>query len=531
MVAAAADALLPVARGLASAAMSAIRSAGRTPTGTVILRRSPTADSSSTSSSAGVEYAVVEAAGAQVLTGTIGGAGRQLQAASARAAAVTITSQPADATWAGDAAAVAGAPVALPIIPSGTSLRKVPDKAADKPTASPPPPSNAATPASSSQPMPTPAPLPASSKAQESTDPSFAPLSVTEKEAAGAPPSSSTSPPSEPASSSVDGAGKLEQMLQALSAAAASPDVQADPKFEPVQKLLAAAPAAGEPRAKFAVSLLKGIDSVSEDDSSSVFGLARVLLEKALDENSSGNASGGSPAALSPTAAGSTSTAAAATASPAAAPAPAATGFSSSNGGKYDALLSALTAAASASDLELDDRFDPLRVLLASAPEDPERRHNFARSLLQGIEGVQEGDYTSPFALAKILLERSLDNGALPTDEAGPSSIAAAAAAPSSGSASSPPTASTGSSGGAASKHEQMLQTLLAAAASPDIKANPKFFAVRKLLAAAPASGEPRAKFAASLLKGIDSAAEDDSSSVFGSARMLLEVALEDASV
>lgn len=67
-------------------------------------------------------------------------------------------------------------------------------------------------------------------------------------------------------------------------------------------------------------------------------------------------------------------------------------------------------------------------------------------------------------------LQRSLDNGALPTDEAGPSSIAAAAAAPSSGSASSPPTASTGSSGGAASKHEQMLQTLLAAAASPDIK-------------------------------------------------------------
>lgn len=55
--------------------------------------------------------------------------------------------------------------------------------------------------------------------------------------------------------------------------------MQADPKFEPVQKLLAAAPAAGEPRAKFAVSLLKGIDSVSEDDSSSVFGLARVLLE------------------------------------------------------------------------------------------------------------------------------------------------------------------------------------------------------------------------------------------------------------
>jgi hypothetical protein len=56
------------------------------------------------------------------------------------------------------------------------------------------------------------------------------------------------------------------------------------------------------------------------------------------------------------------------------------------------------------------------------------------------------------------------------------------------------------------------------------LQADPKFFAVRKLLAAAPASGEPRAKFAASLLKGIDSAAEDDSSSVFGSARMLLEV-------
>jgi hypothetical protein len=67
-------------------------------------------------------------------------------------------------------------------------------------------------------------------------------------------------------------------------------------------------------------------------------------------------------------------------------------------------------------------------------------------------------------------LQRSLDNGALPTDEAAPSSSAAPAAAPSSGSAPSPLTPSTGSTGGAASKHEQMLQTLLAAAASPDIK-------------------------------------------------------------
>jgi hypothetical protein len=46
-----------------------------------------------------------------------------------------------------------------------------------------------------------------------------------------------------------------------------------------------------------------------------------------------------------------------------------------------------------------------VRALLASAPADPERRDNFARSLLQGIEGVREGDYTSPFALAKVLLE------------------------------------------------------------------------------------------------------------------------------
>lgn len=46
-----------------------------------------------------------------------------------------------------------------------------------------------------------------------------------------------------------------------------------------------------------------------------------------------------------------------------------------------------------------------MRALLASAPERGERRDNFARSLLLGIDGVQGGDYTSPFALAKILLE------------------------------------------------------------------------------------------------------------------------------
>jgi hypothetical protein len=109
------------------------------------------------------------------------------------------------------------------------------------------------------------------------------------------------------------------------------------------------------------------------------------------------------------------------------------------------------------SSVQVDYRFDPVRTLLAAAPHGGERRDNFARSLvrhragcqgrvaqstdcdcrvswcahkpprkaatpapppsmlqLRGIEGVQEGDYTSPFALTKILLEVRLAKAWLP---------------------------------------------------------------------------------------------------------------------
>jgi hypothetical protein len=58
-------------------------------------------------------------------------------------------------------------------------------------------------------------------------------------------------------SSESGGAGHLEDLLLRLQAAAAAPHVHSDPQFDAVRALLAAAPAAGEPRRNFALSLVR----------------------------------------------------------------------------------------------------------------------------------------------------------------------------------------------------------------------------------------------------------------------------------
>lgn len=77
-----------------------------------------------------------------------------------------------------------------------------------------------------------------------------------------------------------------------------------------------------------------------------------------------------------------------------------------SNSSHLSGLLSLLSPV-SASTLQLDDRFDPLRVLLASAPEDPERRHNFARSLVRPAPAL-------PAAALLLLLASVLQSVRLP---------------------------------------------------------------------------------------------------------------------
>lgn len=70
----------------------------------------------------------------------------------------------------------------------------------------------------------------------------------------------------------------------------------------------------------------------------------------------------------------------------------------------------------------------------------------------------------------------------------------------------------------------QLLEQLQAAAAAPGVQQDPRYDAVRALLAAAPTSGEARANFAASLLDGMAAAAEQgDDDSVFALVGELLE--------
>lgn len=519
MAAAAADAIMPVARGLASAVVSGM-AAGSTVGGTVVMRRdegSSTASPALSARQAGTwppSPAAVQ--GAQVLAASrLGGAGRQLHVATARAgtasAAVGSASEqsalhhtePEADQAAASISPAPGAPVALPVVPSRTTLRVLsggsaapPAAAADEPAAAAP--SNAA-------PKATPSSAPAAaapSTTPAATMPGRTPLEVV-------PTAPSTLPdvpaPEGPTSSITGGnGGMLEGLLQTLAAAAA--DAKGDGRSDPVRALLAAAPASGEPRTNFARSLVRGMEEAEEGDGSDVFVLARTLLERALEGGHLAPAGSSLPA----TAAAPVPAAASSVPSTAGASGGAATGGSGGGSGKYDELLKALAAAAASSDLELDSRFDPVRALLASAPERGERRDNFARSLLLGIDGVQGGDYTSPFALAKILLERALESGSLVP---GRTSAPAATAAPSAGAGS--------------SKYEALLQALTAAAASPELKGDGRFDPVRALLAAAPTAGQPRDNFARNLLRGIEELEDGDSTSVFALARTLLTRALD----
>lgn len=66
-------------------------------------------------------------------------------------------------------------------------------------------------------------------------------------------------------------------------------------------------------------------------------------------------------------------------------------------------------------------------------------------------------------------------------------------------------TASSSSEGGAG-QLEDLLMRLQAAAAAPHVRSDPRFDAVRALLAAAPVGGEPRRNFALSLVRRLQGA-------------------------
>ncbi|PRW59896.1 tubulin nucleotide-binding domain [Chlorella sorokiniana] len=289
-------------------------------------------------------------------------------------------------------------------------------------------------------------------------------------------------------SSESGGAGHLEDLLLRLQAAAAAPHVHSDPQFDAVRALLAAAPAAGEPRRNFALSLVDGMSGAEEGDTG-IFGQAALLLELSLEE--------GQPQPQQ--------------AQPQQAQPQQAQLQAPAGGDQLEHMLATLTAAAAAPAVQADPRFEAVRALLAVAPPAGEPRRNFARSLVDGMATAEEGD-TGIFGQAALLLELSLEEGQpqlQQPQQVQPQPQQPQLQAPAGG-----------------DQVERMLATLTAAAAAPAVQADPRFEAVRALLAVAPPAGEPRRNFARSLLDGV-AAADDDDTGVFGAARSLLEQALE----
>ncbi|PSC76531.1 hypothetical protein C2E20_0633 [Micractinium conductrix] len=384
-----------------------------------------------------------------------------------------------------------------------------------------------------------PAAAPASRNGTTPSQPASAPSSQPPPEAVAmqAPARRTAVPAQQPGS--VGTPSRHEQLLASLSAAAAAPQVVADRRYAPLRQLLAAAPAGGEARAAFARNLVRGIEEAEAGDP--VFGPAATLLERLLDvgalsppkgpPRTSSHASA-QPPSLAPGAASAaqaaapdgvqpdSSVAAAAQAQqPASGAASGASGAVSSAAtpatSSLETLLADVTAAAAAPEAAASARYAPLRQLLAAAPAGGEPRLKFARSLLRGIEAADERDVV--FGPAAELLEKAIEKGSLKP-------AAAAATAPARG-----PAVQQAPAAGTPSLEEKLLLGLSAAATAPEVAANARYAPLRQLLAAAPAAGEPRLKFARSLLRGIEAAEEGDV--VFGPAAELLERAPERGSV
>lgn len=114
--------LAAAAQGVTSAVATSIRGKKTTDSGTVILRRGAASSASAGASNGGV----------QVMASSLSGAGRQIEAASSRTAAVVglpagspanKQPEPSFDAPAPAGATTAGAPVALPVIPSSTARR------------------------------------------------------------------------------------------------------------------------------------------------------------------------------------------------------------------------------------------------------------------------------------------------------------------------------------------------------------------------------------------------------------------------
>ena len=385
---------------------------------------------------------------------------------------------------------------------------------------------------------------------------------------------------SEPDSPEAPAAGGLEDLLQRLTAAAAA---SADPRYEPVRALLAVAPPAGEARNNFVLSLVRAggasgqpmcacrclvlaaapaappaclhclpphprspqLDGIAEADESDtdVFGLAACLLDQTLvAEDSAGPRSDESlpvAAAWPPPApkrqvlvlerrdtVGS-SFAAGADADEEGGEAELA-GSAAAAGAAADGKPAPAVPAASSEPAPAAPAASELGFAAAGgeqAADEQGTRQTFA-SWIGGLFGrsqpaaAAEAGAAAPAAAAEHQAEPAPPAVAAvqQAEAAGPAAAVVQAAAAGAAAAPQPP----------ADRHDRLLAALQAQLDTPVMQLSRRFDPVRQLLAAAPPAGEPRRRFAASVLEGIAAADAGAAGGVFALARTVLLQALEE---